>query len=481
MAPKRKKDDMLWSGRFTTSPHPRMLEMSASVDVDMRLLEFDLVATKAHARVLAHAELLGHADVEKIDAACETILREYWAGNLPPSPHDEDVHSFVERELTNLIGDTGARIHAGRSRNDLVAADLRLWCRDAALDLHRRATDFIAVLVERAVETNDAVMPGYTHLQRAQSVPIAFHFLAHGFAVARDLRRFENAWTGADVSCLGAGALAGTTLPLDATVGARFMGLGSLFDNAMDAVSDRDFASDLLYAATLCGTHLSRLAEEIILWTTSEFSFARISDEWSTGSSMMPHKRNPDLPELVRGRAAAGIGDLTGFLSLIKGLPLAYNRDLQEDKAPVFRTVDRVAGSLEGMMHIVENLELNVEEMSAAAANPGAWATELAEVLVTRGVPFRDAHTAIGNLVGRLENAGVSLSEAPPELLAGAHPRLKPQDASVASRDTGWKRRGSHGGTAPAAIGKQIESLRQVVVESRIWQVERGPAPDIPG
>jgi argininosuccinate lyase len=465
---------MLWGGRFDRSPAPEMLRLTRSIDVDVRLLRADIRSTKAHARVLAAAGLLDPAGVETIQHACDQILSEYERGECAPQELDEDVHSFVERELTMRAGDLGARIHAGRSRNDLVAADLRMWCKGAATSLHTRATALLGAFVRRAQEVADAAMPGYTHLQRAQSVPLAYPLLAHGFALARDLARFEAAWNAADRSVLGAGAVAGTTLPLDPSLGAAHLAFGSVFDNAMDAVSDRDFACDLLYAITVCGVHLSRIAEEIVLWTTSEFAFARLPDEWSTGSSMMPHKRNPDLAELVRARAAGGIGDLTGMLSLLKGLPLSYNRDLQEDKVFVFRAVDRLLGSLEAAANLVGSIEFDVRTTESAASNTGAWATELAESLVARGVAFRDAHFAVGRLVAGLESRGVGLADATEEDLRTAHPLLRPTDVAFADPRRGIEARATHGGTARAEIGRQIETLRRAEAAAKSWRTDVG-------
>ncbi|MDQ3877973.1 MAG: argininosuccinate lyase, partial [Actinomycetota bacterium] len=290
-----------WGGRFERGPHPSMLAFTTSLDVDIRLLPYDLAATKAHARTLVSAGLLDRSELPEVDAACADIAARFERGESLAGTQDEDVHSLVERLLTEKLGDTGARIHAGRSRNDLVVTDLRMSCRDASANLIDSVTSLIESIATFAESQADTLMPGYTHLQRAQPVSVGFHMLAHGFALARDAARFRAAYEAADVSTLGAGALAGTTLGLDVDVAARELGFDDVFDNAMDAVSDRDFACDLVYACGLCCLHLSRLAEEIVLWTSAEFGFARIADDWSTGSSMMPQKRNPDVAELVRG------------------------------------------------------------------------------------------------------------------------------------------------------------------------------------
>jgi argininosuccinate lyase len=450
---------MLWGGRFDSGPDEVMMLLTTSIAVDMRLLEQDLAATKAHARVLVAAGLLDEAALGEVEAECDTLLAESRAGTLLPAPADEDVHSLVERELTERLGETGSRIHAGRSRNDLVATDFRLWCRDRSSDLVRLATGLIEVLARRALEHNDSVMPGYTHLQRAQPVSLGFHLLAHAWAFLRDARRFEAARSAADESALGAGALAGTTLPLEPEVAARELGFAGVFDNAMDAVAQRDFACDLLYASALCGVHLSRLAEEVALWSSAEFGFVRLPDEWSTGSSMMPQKRNPDLAELVRGRSAGGIGDLTAMLTLLKGLPLAYNRDLQEDKEIVFGSVDRISGCLEGMAGMMDDLDFRVEDLAGAAARGGTWATDLAEALVSRGVPFRAAHAATGRLVASLEQRGMDLSEADIALLQEHHESFEPSDVSFADPRVGMTARGGPGGTAPHIVALQAHAL----------------------
>lgn len=435
---------MLWGGRFAAGPDPDLLRMTSSIAVDMRLLRYDLLATRAHARVLYKAGLLTHEHVDALDAVCDSVLAETEEGRLLPLPQDEDVHSFVERLLTERLGETGERIHAGRSRNDLVATDLRLWCRDRARELKEAVVGLIEVICDLAERHDATVMPGYTHLQRAQPISLAFHLAGHGFALARDAARFQAASRAADVSALGAGALAGTTLSLDPHVAASELGFSEVFDNAMDAVSDRDFVCDLAYACALCGVHLSRIAEEIVLWTSAEFGFARLADEWSTGSSMMPQKRNPDLAELVRGRAAGGIADLTGLLTLLKALPLAYDRDLQEDKAFVFGTVDRALIGLEAATRLLQALAFDADRLQDAAQRSFGWATDAAEELVAQGVPFRQAHEMTGKLIAALET-----------------------DRSDQPRDPrqGVTARQSHGGTAPERVREQIARLRALAEE----------------
>ena len=445
----------LWSGRFGGGPDAGMLAFASSLEVDMRLLPYDIAATKAHAHVLAHAGLLSDEDVDAIGSVL-TRLSEDWDKGSVATQDDEDVHSFVERVLTDELGAVGRRVHAGRSRNDLVATDFRLWCRDAASEANGALRDLIGTIAGLAERHAETLMPGYTHLQRAQPVSLGFHLLAHGFALARDLTRFRAAFDAADVSALGAGALAGNTLGLDPYVATTKLGMERTFENAMDAVSDRDFAADLLYASALCGIHLSRMAEEVVLWTSSEFGFARLSDEWSTGSSMMPQKRNPDVAELTRGRAGTAIGSLTSLLAVLKGLPLAYDRDLQEDKGIVFGAVDGAIGCIRAMTGLLSSLTFDEDRMRDAAGGGASWATDLAEILVRRGVPFRDAHEKAGRLVADLEFSGA----APDAELLGSRPPFEAADADRIPAEAGMRARDSRGGTAPNRVLEQIEQLR---------------------
>jgi argininosuccinate lyase len=455
---------MLWGGRFAASPSAEMIRLTASVDVDMALLECDARATKAHARVLVAAGLLDEDDLGPMDETLDALVERWRNDELSPGPTDEDVHSLVERELTERLGELGARIHAGRSRNDLVAQDLRLWCRDASDELIEDVSALLTTIAGRAEEHAETLMPGFTHLQPAQPVTVGFHLLAHGFALARDLGRLSAARDAADVGVLGAGALAGTTLPLDPAIGGRELGYERMFDNAMDAVSDRDFACDLVYATAMLGVHLSRMAEEIVLWTSPLVGFARLPDEWSTGSSMMPQKRNPDMAELVRGRAAGPIGELTSLLTLLKGLPLAYDRDLQEDKALVFKAVERARGCLSGMRATVEGLSFDEERLGRAAELGGSWATDVAELLVARGLPFREAHEVAGRLVAEVEDSGQELGG---DLLESHHTLLRASDLARLTPARSITGRASHGGPAPARIKEQIEQLRRRVSQPR--------------
>lgn len=453
-------DEMLWSGRFEQAPERAMLELTASLAVDLRLLPYDVAATKAHARALAAAGLLEERDLGVIDEALDRIAARHAAGELAPTSQDEDVHSLVERLLTEDLGELGARIHAGRSRNDLVATDLRLYCKDAAGALIGATVELTTVLCDLAERHAATLMPGYTHLQRAQPVSLGFHLLAHGFALERCAARFAAAQDAADTSPLGAGALAGTTLGIDPAVAAKVLGFARTFANALDATATRDFAWDLVYACAACAVVLSRFAEEVVLWCSDEFAFARPSDAWSTGSSMMPNKRNPDMAELARGRAAVTIGALAGLLGLEKGLALGYGRDLQEDKELVFGAVDRTLGALRGLAGLAGSLVFDEQALAAAATGGAVWATDVAEALVARGVPFRSAHAAAGRLVAELERAGLDLADAPVELLASVHPALRAEDRAFADPARGLAARRGPGGPAPERVAEQAAALR---------------------
>lgn len=456
------EDKPLWSGRFRQRPAADLMRLTTSIDIDIELLPYDLAVTKAHARALEKAGLLDPEAVFAVADACDAIETAWHAGEIASAPEDEDVHSLVERLLTERLGETGRRIHAGRSRNDLVATDLRLWSIAAADELIVKLAALLEGIARAADEHQDTVMPGYTHLQRAQPVSLGFHLCAHGFAFARDATRTQAARAAADVSPLGAGALAGTTLPIDPSVAASELGFSGRFANAMDAVSDRDFVCDLAYATALCCVHLSRLAEEIVLWTSSEFGFARLDDAWSTGSSMMPQKRNPDMAELIRGRAAPAVGELTALLTLLKGLPLAYDRDLQEDKALIFGTVDRTLGCLEGMTGLLSSLTFDTARLAGAAAGGASWATDLAERLVARGVPFREAHEIVGDLVARLEQDEESFADLTPDQLNAYGTVFEAADLEVASPTRSLESRANPGGTAPARVTEQVASLREI-------------------
>jgi argininosuccinate lyase len=379
----------LWSGRLAGGLDPAVLDFSQSLPVDRRLLQYDVAASRAHVRMLGRQGIIPAEDAAAIDAALGEVAIEADAS-------DEDVHSLIERQLVARLGDAGRRVHAARSRNDQVAVAFRLYCRAAARSLELAVAGLQAALVARARADGDLVLPGYTHLQRAQPIPLAHHLAAHAWALQRDVVRLRAAGAAAaDSSPLGAGALAGSSLPVDPEGVAAELGFAAVFANSVDAVSDRDFACDLAYACAMAQVHLSRMAEEIVLYTSQEFGFAELDDAVAQGSSMMPQKKNPQIAEHVRGRAGVAIGHLCGLLAVIKGLPLAYASDLQEDKALVFDLVDTLAGSLGVLELAYGGMRFDAVRMAAAAGDGATVATDVAEQLVRNGVPFREAHEQV--------------------------------------------------------------------------------------
>lgn len=442
----------LWHGRFEGDPADELMAYTASIGFDARLAPDDIAGSRAHVRMLGRVGLLSEAEVADVLAALGKVEAELASGDFVFAPGDEDIHTAIERRVTELAGAAGAKLHTGRSRNDQVATALRLF---AKRELAAAAAAVIAlqqVLLERAVAAGDAYLPGYTHLQRAQPVLLAHHLLAHGWALARDVDRLAGARARLDVSPLGAGAVAGSSLPLDPDMAAAELGFAARFENSMDAVSDRDFAAESLFALTMVAIHLSRLGEEIVFWTSEEAGFATLDDAYATGSSMLPQKKNPDIAELARGKAGRLIGNLTGLLATLKGLPLAYNRDLQEDKEPLFDAVDQVRLGVRAMTGLMSTIAFNTDAMAAAADAPGAAATDLAEHLVANGVPFREAHAIVGDLVRRsLEDMG-SLAD-----LVQADPRLGDTAVGLLAPGASVNRRITPGGAGRDSVADQID------------------------
>jgi argininosuccinate lyase len=433
-----------------------------SLPFDQRMWREDIAATAAHARGLERAGILTPKERGSIEEALASARAALAAGTFVFDDADEDIHSAVERFLTDRLGDTGAKIHAGRSRNDLVATDFRLWLKGATLRIASGIHELSAALVAQAETHRDTLVPGYTHLQRAQPILFAHHLLAHAFPLARDFDRMLAAHRAADVSPLGAAAFAGTSLPLDPVATAADLGFAAVFDNAADAVSDRDFALEFLAAGAILGVHLSRLGEEIVLWTTSEFGFAVLDDAYAQGSSIMPQKKNPDVAELVRAKGARMTANLLHLLGVMKGLPLAYDKDLQEDKEPVFDTADTLAGALPVLAGLLATMTFDTNRLAAAVGTASA-ATDLAEWLVGAGVPFREAHHAVGSLVGRLGAEGRELTNATAEDLAAAHPAFRPEALERLDPRRCVEARRSHGGTAPERIANQLATIRAVL------------------
>ena len=445
----------LWHGRFSDGPSEELLAFTVSLAIDRRLARFDLEGSRAHVRGLERAGLLTHAEVGAVLAALDHVEEELTEGSFDFAPGDEDIHTAIERRVTEIAGPAGARLHTGRSRNDQVATDLRLFCKEALAALTGHVIDFQDVLVERAVEAGDAYLPGYTHLQRAQPVLLSHHLLAHGWALARDVDRVLHSVVRMDVSPLGAGALAGSSLPLDPDAVASDLGFGSRFENSLDAVADRDFVAEALFDLALLGVHLSRLGEEIVLWSTEEFGFVVLDDAYATGSSMLPQKKNPDVAELARGKAGRLIGHVVAMLTTLKGLPLAYDRDLQEDKEPLFDALDQVTRALPAMTGLIATAHFDHDRMRAAADSSAAAAVDLVEWLVERGTPFRQAYGVVGSLVRDSIQRGVPLAE-----LVQAHPQLGSAALELLEPGVAVTRRTSPGGAGPRPVAVQVDRFR---------------------
>ncbi len=460
-------DGRLWGGRFDEGPDAAAWRLGRSVEFDRRLWAEDLAGSRAHADELHRVGVLEQADHDAIVTGLEAIAAEFAEERFPWRESDEDLHGAVERRLIELRGDVGGRLRAGRSRNDQIANDLRAWCAEAASRMIARIRVVQDALIEQAESHVDTICPGYTHLQRAQPTTLAQHLLAHAWGVDRDAERLVDARRRMlAASPLGAGALSGSTLGLDPARYADALGYEGVAANAMDAVSDRDFAVELLAACATVAMHLSRLAEEIVLWASTEFSWAQVGDAFSTGSSIMPQKRNPDVAEIARGKTGRVIGDLVSLLTTLKGLPLTYNRDLQEDKEPVFDAVDTLDVVLPAMSGAVRSLVFDRERLAQAAGGGAALATDLAEALVRAGWPFRAAHEQVGELVAGFEREGRTLDDAGPDEVAERLGHLDAEEVTALLDPTqAIERRDTSLGPAPERVRAQIAALRDRVGE----------------
>jgi len=456
-----------WGGRFAQTTDPAVERFSASIHFDRALARQDLRASRAHARMLAAQGLVSDADRDAILAGLDAIEAEIAGGSFVFDPALEDIHMHVETRLRERIGEPAARLHTGRSRNDLVATDLALWLRETAAALELGLVELRGVLAVRAREHLETVLPGYTHLQRAQPVRLAHHWLAYVEMLGRDGERFAGVRERVRLSPLGSGALAGTTLLLDREATARELGFAGPTRNSLDTVAARDAALEFLAAGAIAMVHLSRLAEELVLWSSAEFGFVELADAYSTGSSLMPQKKNPDVPELVRGKAGRAIGNLVALLTAVKGLPLTYNRDLQEDKEPVFDTAATLRDSLEVMAGAIATLRVQIDGMRAAAEDPMLLATDLAEVLVSEGVPFRDAHEVVGRVVGHCVEKDVSLTSLSREDLAAFHPAFPAGAGELLDLERALEQRSLVGGTARANVLAALDRADRELAERR--------------
>jgi argininosuccinate lyase len=442
-------------------------EYTSSLGFDLRLHAEDIEGSIAHARMLREVGLIRAGDLRTILSGLRAVGRELERGDFAVDPADEDIHAAVERRLHELIGPVAGRLHTGRSRNDQVATDLRLWCRRRTVDLMLGCAGLQQALLGRAVEHRATPLPGYTHTQRAQVVSLAHHLLAYVEMLQRDAERLGDGYRRCDVLPLGSGALAGTTLPIDRASTQRALGFAALSANSLDAVSDRDFVVELVSTCALLMVHLSRLAEEIVLWTTAEFGFAELPDTHATGSSLMPQKKNPDVLELARGRVGRVTGDLVALLTVLKGLPLAYNRDLQEDKEPLFDAVDTSLATLGILADVVRRLRFDVAAMRRAASDPMLLATDVAEHLVARGMPFREAHVLVGAAVRRCVAERRTLADLSVEEWRQLSDRFDGEVVALFDVDAALRRRELPGGPGPRTVGRALTRAAAGVARTR--------------
>ncbi len=461
----------LWGGRFASGPSEALTALSRSTHFDWRLVPYDLAGSRAHARVLHRAGLLSDEQRDGLDAGLERLAQRHAAGELHPDPSDEDVHGALERLLLEEVGtDLGGRLRAGRSRNDQVATLFKAFLRDHARVLAAQVLDLVEAIADQAEKHLGAVMPGRTHLQHAQPVLVSHHLLAHGWPLLRDVGRLRD-WDDrvAVDSPYGAGALAGSSLGLDPQEVARDLGFRDSSPNSIDGTAARDFVAELAFVTAMIGVDVSRQAEEVIVWATQEFGFVTLDDAYSTGSSIMPQKKNPDIAELARGKAGRLVGNLAGLLATLKALPLAYNRDLQEDKEPVFDSVDTLEVLLPAFTGMVATLSFDTERMAELAPQGFSLATDVAEWLVREGVAFRVAHEVAGACVRRCEELDVELADLTDEQLAGIDPHLTPRVRQVLTVEGSVSSRDARGGTAPARVAEQLAELQDVVANHRAW------------
>jgi argininosuccinate lyase len=448
-----------WEGRFATATALIVEEFTASIHVDKRLAPYDIAGSLAHCHMLVACNIIPAGDGKKIIKGLTEIEKEIAAGEFTFSPSDEDIHMAIERRLIEKIGPAGGRLHTARSRNDQVALDLRLFVRAEIGAIMKSITAFQKALVALARKHAKVVMPGYTHLQHAQPVLFAHHLLAYHDKLERDGERFADCRRRADVLPLGAGALAGTTFPIDPEQVARELRFARVATNSLDAVSERDFIVEFLAAGAITATHLSRLAEELVLWSSSEFGFVTFPDDFATGSSIMPQKKNPDVAELVRGKTGRVYGNLMAMLTIMKALPLSYNRDLQEDKPPLFDTVDTVKGCLAVLTALLPRLTINADRMQASTADGFLLATDVADYLVTKGLPFREAHHVIGRAVRQCLTENRSLESLTKREWQELSKHFGPDLDEWLSQDAALARRVAGGGTAPANVARRLRGL----------------------
>ncbi|MDJ1185768.1 argininosuccinate lyase [Roseofilum casamattae] len=450
-----------WSDRFETSLHPAIAEFNASIGFDIELIEYDIAGSIAHAQMLAHTGIISAEEGEQLVRGLQQILQEYQRGEFQPTIDAEDVHFAVERRLTELTGDVGKKLHTARSRNDQVGTDTRLYLRDKIGDIQARLREFQRVLINIASENIETLIPGYTHLQRAQPLSLAHHLLAYVEMTQRDGERLADVCKRVNISPLGSGALAGTTFPIDRHYSAKLLGFDRPYANSLDGVSDRDFAIEFACSASLIMVHLSRLAEEIILWSSEEFRFVILKDSCATGSSIMPQKKNPDVPELVRGKTGRVFGHLQGLLVLMKGLPLAYNKDLQDDKEALFDTVKTVQACVQAMTILMEEgIGFRRDRLQNAVESDFSNATDVADYLAAKGVPFREAYNLVGKVVKTSLAGGKLLKDLTLEEWQALHPAFAEDIYEAIAPRQVVAARNSYGGTGFTRVKEAVDSAR---------------------
>jgi argininosuccinate lyase len=453
-----------WSQRFESALHPAIARFNASISFDIALIEYDLTGSQAHAKMLAHTGIISPDEGEQLFTGLEQIRQEYRQGQFHPGIDAEDVHFAVERRLIEIVGDVGKKLHTARSRNDQVGTDTRLYLRDQIQQIQHKLREFQAVLLDIAEKNVETLIPGYTHLQRAQPLSLAHHLLAYFQMSQRDWERLQDVERRVNISPLGCGALAGTTFPIDRHYTANILQFQNIYANSLDGVSDRDFAIEFLCAASLIMVHLSRLSEEIILWSSEEFRFVTLKDSCATGSSIMPQKKNPDVPELIRGKTGRVFGHLQAMLVIMKGLPLAYNKDLQEDKEGLFDSVNTVNACLEAMTILLrEGLEFQTQRLAQAVTEDFSNATDVADYLAARGVPFREAYNLVGKVVKTSIAAGKLLKDLSLEEWQQLHPAFAADIYEAISPRQVVAARNSYGGTGFAQVREELLSARALI------------------
>ena len=453
----------LWGGRFSKATSGLVDDFHSSISFDQRLAEQDIRGSIAHATMLGEQGIISREDADQIVRGLEGILQDVKDGKIEFRVDAEDIHMNVEAILTERIGEAGKRLHTGRSRNDQVALDVRMYAKEACGEAEQLLRNLLAVLLDTAEKHTESIMPGYTHMQKAQPITLAHHMMAYFQMFLRDLRRFRAAGEAADVMPLGSGALAGTTYPLNRERVADLLGFSAISENSLDGVSDRDFVLDYLYAASACMMHLSRFCEELVLWNTNEFGFVEMDDAFATGSSIMPQKKNPDVAELIRGKTGRVYGDLMGLLTTMKGLPLAYNKDMQEDKEGFFDARDTLVKSLSTFTEMLKTVSFRTEVMARGAAGGFTNATDCADYLVRKGVPFRDAHHVVGELVAHCLSEGKALLDLSLEELQRFHPAFGEDVFDALSMRACVERRAIPGAPAPEAVKRAIEAGRKAL------------------